>query len=209
MHLKEKWDLLVEGFPEKTITDQHYEKLIKAYSGKKRYYHNLSHLSELYRLFEMCRSSIQAPDVFQFTIWYHDVVYKILQAKNNEKRSARQARLQLQKLQWDEEKIRQVEALILDTRLHRIEASAGLPDAPWFLDMDLAILGSTPEQYNIYRQQIRKEYWIIPESLFKKGRIKALSHLLKRRRIYQTNVFLNNLEFQARENLQRELAVLK
>lgn len=208
MELKEKWDELVRDFPQRTVTDRHYQELVKAYSGKKRFYHNLDHLRALYDLFETHRSSIQSPDVFQFAIWYHDFIYKILHATVNEKLSARKAYLQLKQLEWETEKIRQVEALIMDTRFHQVKASKGLPDAPWFLDMDLSILGSSAEEYDTYRRQIRKEYWVIPSPVFKKGRIRALKRLLERPRIFHTDLFFEEYETRARENIAREITQL-
>lgn len=208
MELKEKWDKLVRDFPQRDVTDRQYQEIIKAYSGKKRFYHNLDHIRALYSLFETHRSSIHSPDAFQFAIWYHDFIYKILHTTVNEKLSARKAALQLRQLNWDAEKIRQVEALVLDTRFHQIKASAGLPDAPWFLDMDLAILGSADEQYDTYRRQIRKEFWVIPSPVFKKGRVRALKRLLDRPRIFHTDLFFEEYEEKARKNVQRELTLL-
>lgn len=209
MLLKEKWDELVRDLSQREIADRHYEELVKAYSDKKRFYHNLNHLRDLYQWYEAYHDEIRSPQVFEFAIWYHDFIYKILHANVNERLSARKARLQLQQLELDTEKIRQVEALILDTRFHQIEASAGLPDAPWFLDMDLAILGAEAERYDIYRQQIRQEYWVVPASVFKIGRVRNLRRLLDRERIFHTAVFYEKLEGRARENIKRELAGLK
>lgn len=209
MDLRSKWNELVEEFNNKTVADRHYEALVKAYAGRKRFYHNLTHIEDLYRLFEEYRPEIQSPRVFQFAIWYHDVVYKILHAQVNEKLSARKAGLQLKELSWEEDKFRQVEALIRDTRFHRIQASEGLPDAPWLLDMDLAILGAEPERYDEYRDQIRREYWIVPTPVFRAGRVKTLRRLLSRERIYHTDAFYKNREEQARKNIKRELAKLK
>ena len=208
MQLREKWDELVRDFQQKNLSDRYYQELVKAYSGKKRFYHDLEHIREFYGLFEKHRPAIQSPDVFQFAIWYHDFIYKILHATVNEKLSARKAALQLKQLQWEAEKIRQVEALILDTRFHQIKASKGLPDAPWFLDMDLSILGSTAEQYDRYRRQIRREYWVIPSPVFKKGRIRALRRFLERPRIFHTDIFFEEYETRARENMERELTLL-
>ena len=208
MELKEKWDELVRNFPQRGGPVRHYQELVKAYSGKKRFYHNLDHIRALYELFDIHRSSIQSPDVFQFAIWYHDFIYKILHTTINEKLSARKAYLQLKQLNWETEKIRQVEALIMDTRFHQIKASKGLPDAPWFLDMDLSILGSTAEKYDTYRRQIRKEYWVIPSPVFKKGRLRALRRMLVRPWIFQTDLFFEEYETRARENMERELILL-
>ena len=209
MLLKEKWDELVRDLPEREIAQRHYEELVKAYSDEKRFYHNLNHLKDFYQWYETYREEVQSPQVFQFAIWYHDCIYKILHTNVNERLSARKARLQLQQLGLEPEKIRQVEALILDTRFHRIEAGAGLPDAPWFLDMDLAILGAEAERYDVYREQIRQEYWVIPSSVYKIGRVKTLRRLLERERIFHTDPFYKKLEDRARNNIERELADLK
>ena len=62
--------------------------------------------------------------------------------------------------------------------------------------------------YDTYCQQVRKEYSIYPDFLYKPGRKKVLEHFLNMERIFKTTYFFDLYEAQARENLRRELSSL-
>lgn len=53
--------------------------------------------------------------------------------------------------------------------------------------------------------QVRKEYSIYPDLLYKPGRKKVLQHFLQMERIFKTQVFYDKYETQSRRNLEKEL----
>jgi predicted metal-dependent HD superfamily phosphohydrolase len=69
----------------------------------------------------------------------------------------------------------------------------------------LQILGASWEIYERYASQIRQEYKIHPDFMYRPGRVQALQHFLSRESIFQTNVFREKFEMRARENLKREI----
>ena len=77
------------------------------------------------------------------------------------------------------------------------------------LDFDLAILGSSPEYYQFYRQAIRQEYRWVSGLLFRRKRRQVLESFLQRERLFFTAEMRARLEAQARRNLQEELLLLK
>jgi predicted metal-dependent HD superfamily phosphohydrolase len=81
-------------------------------------------------------------------------------------------------------------------------------DGPWFLDFDLAILGSRPEIYRTYSQAIRREYRWVPKLLYRRGRRQVLESFLQRELLFFTEAMRTRLEDQARANLAEELASL-
>lgn len=81
-------------------------------------------------------------------------------------------------------------------------------DTNYFIDADLAILGSAPAQYNIYATMVRKEYRQYPDLLYKPGRRKVLEHFLQMPAIYKTAFFRERYQQQAKENLAAELNML-
>ncbi len=73
-------------------------------------------------------------------------------------------------------------------------------------DIDLSILGASPEDYAAYRDAIRCEYSAVPEGKFTAGRLSILRRFLSQR-IY-TTAFFEQLEKQARLNIQEEIESL-
>lgn len=81
-------------------------------------------------------------------------------------------------------------------------------DINWLIDFDLKILAKDWEDYKIYFQQIRKEYRIYPDFLYKPGRAKALKHFLENEFIFQTNEFRSLYDEKARANIENEIKLL-
>lgn len=77
-----------------------------------------------------------------------------------------------------------------------------------FTDADLSILGSVQSVYVNYAKQVRQEYSIYPDFMYRPGRQKVLNHFLQMKKIFKTDVFFNKYEAQARINLQHESALL-
>jgi len=82
-------------------------------------------------------------------------------------------------------------------------------DINWLIDFDLKILARDWDNYKIYFQQIRKEYRIYPDFLYKPGRAKALKHFLENEFIFQTSTFRNLYEEKARVNIDKEISILE
>jgi predicted metal-dependent HD superfamily phosphohydrolase len=140
-----------------------------------------------------------------FSIFYHDIVYSP-RRRDNEGKSADIASDRLAKLGVPTDKILKCRQQILATKDHRGQAKN---DTDHLVDFDLAILGDTPEKYWEYAKKIRKEYWVYPNFLYKKGRKKVLRHFLGMETIFKTPEFYENLEQRARENLKSELQELR
>ena len=79
------------------------------------------------------------------------------------------------------------------------------PDECLFLDLDLSILGSTPERYAEYTKEVRKEYTWVNEKTFQIGRRQILEGFLLRKAIYNTVKASQRWEQAAIRNLTWEL----
>jgi len=195
-------DLLLNiGFNEKEIL-QNWTDLEKAYSKKSRHYHNLTHLEEMIESFETYTDQLQNPNEILFSIYYHDFVYSSSK-KDNELKSAEFALSILAKNAKLEKQL--VFDAICATQLH---AHNSVEDINWLIDFDLKILAKDWEDYKIYFEQIRKEYRIYPDFLYKPGRAKALKHFLENEFIFQTNEFRSLYEEKARTNIEKEISLL-
>ena len=176
----------------------------KYYSGKKRHYHNLKHLENLLAELTELKTVVNNWDAIVLAIFYHDVVYKA-HRKDNEEQSALLANTHLQQLNCQAVLIDQVNKLILATKSHQLSDDA---DVNLFTDADLSILGKDWETYNTYCFNVRKEYAIYPDLLYKPGRKNALQHFLSMNRIFKTEHFYKKYEESAKKNMEREIESL-
>ena len=177
----------------------HWQELKKAYSTKSRYYHNLSHLTEMVGCFETYKDQLGFPDEVLFAIFYHDIIYKSTR-KDNEQKSAEYAVAVLPETATMNKQ--HIFDLILATKDHSWN---GVEDAKWLIDFDLKILAKDWENYEAYYKQIRKEYSIYPDFMYNPGRKKALQYFLEKESIFQTETFKSLYETQARQNIQKEI----
>ncbi|RXM48357.1 hypothetical protein [Flavobacterium sp. YO12] len=204
MNLEEIYSELLSniGFSANEI-QQKWLDLEKAYSKKSRHYHNLTHLKEMIANFEIYRDKLQSPNEILFSIFYHDFVYSASK-KDNELKSAEFALAILSK------NINLNKQLIFDaicaTQQHQQNE---IEDINWLIDFDLKILAKDWEDYKIYFEQIRKEYRIYPDFLYKPGRAKALKHFLENEFIFQTDEFRSLHEEKARANIEKEISILE
>lgn len=182
--------------------EKHWQELAMVYSAKSRHYHNLVHLEEMIRLFTAYAPELEFPDEVLYAIFYHDYVYNVTR-KDNERKSAGYALSILpSRATINRELIFEMICATQQHQHHKIEA------INWLVDFDLKILSKDREAYQLYSEQIRKEYKIYPDFLYKPGRKKALEHFLKNDFIYQTTEFRTRYEQTARENILREIKIL-
>ncbi len=187
---------------EETFVSELWMEIDRNYSAKSRHYHTLGHLENLLRQANIYQSAIEDYQVLQFSIWYHDIIYKATR-KDNEYQSAEKAKLRLTQLGLSSPRIDRCVTQILLTQTHQVEQAPS--DDQYLIDFDLSILGGDWESYEEYAQQVRKEFKIYPNFLYRKGRKKALKTFLEKERIYSTPVYYEKLETKARANLQREI----
>ena len=184
-----------------TLIAEYWQEMEKFYQGKKRFYHTLQHIENLYLELEKHKEKIEDWDILLCSIFYHDIIYDV-KKQDNEERSADVAAARLLKIGFPKDKIEKCYRQIVATKKHE---ATGDFDTDIFTDADLAILGSDWETYEIYTQNIRKEYSIYPDFLYNMGRKKVLKHFLDKEKIYKTPFFFEEYEAQAKINLKQEL----
>jgi predicted metal-dependent HD superfamily phosphohydrolase len=182
-----------------------FQLLTTAYSTPDRCYHNLQHLQQVLTTIDRFTLQLQNPIAVKLAAWFHDVVYNP-QAADNEYQSAQLANKLLTELQLAPTLIDRVQQLILATKGHQTNSTD--LDLSIFLDADLAILGTPPDQYQIYARSIRQEYSWVADTAYKTGRTQVLESFLSRDRLYCTDMLFDELESIARFNLSQEIAGL-
>lgn len=187
------------------LINQSYVNVMMAYQEETRHYHNISHLLQLVSLQQAYADRIRDNEVVLFSIFFHDMIYNARYSDNEEK-SATAAVTHLRKIGFPADKTAAVNDFIIATKTHINTQND--PDLDYFLDFDLQILGTSPEAYRQYTQQIRQEYSIYPDLLYKPGRKKAMQHFLEMPTIFRTPVFRELYEAQARQNIRAEIDTL-
>jgi len=190
------------GFSANEI-QKNWMDLEKAYSKKSRHYHNLTHINDMIKCYETYFDKLQFTNEVLFSIFYHDYIYKS-NKKDNELKSAEYA------LSILPENTTLNKQLVFDaicaTQQHQHNE---VEDINWLIDFDLKILARDWDDYQIYFEQIRKEYSIYPDFLYKPGRAKALKHFLENEFIFQTDEFRKLYEEKARNNIEKEISILE
>lgn len=176
-----------------------WSEIEKNYSSKSRHYHNLEHLENMLTELDKVKSQIQNLDALLFSIYYHDIIYKPTKS-DNEHQSALVFEKRISQTSFPNlgECMTQIEL----TKEHKLSTDN---DTNLLLDIDLSILGKSPEEYQQYCKSIRKEYRIYPDFMYRKERIKVLKSILELDAIYKTDFFKQAYENQARENITLEI----
>ena len=184
--------------------DALFSELAAAYSAPDRHYHNLAHIADCLRRADDVRIFLTDFRAVATALFFHDAVYDPTRS-DNEERSADLAENRLRGLREPEPFIATVRDLILDTR-HVTSPATG--DGRHVVDIDLAILGAPPAEFDAYEHAIRLEYAHVPDDAFRRGRARILRSFLDRPRIYGTDHFRDLYEAPTRANLARSLAAL-
>jgi predicted metal-dependent HD superfamily phosphohydrolase len=205
--LYQNWQNLILPFLTHPVQIQHsFQQLVAAYSSDDRYYHTLVHIQQVLNSIESLQCDFTNLSAVCLAGWFHDVVYDP-QRQDNESCSALYTESILHSLNVPQDLIAEVQRLILLTQSHQVEEDNN--NGKILLDADLAILGTSPERYQIYVQQIRQEYDWLSEEAFHIGRTQFLQNMLHRHSIYQTLPMQQTAEAQARINLNREFEFRK
>ena len=174
-----------------------YQALAKSYSEKHRYYHTYKHVEACLNHLDKTTDLAKNPEQIELAIWFHDAIYKPT-SKNNELESA----------QWADDFLKQnkVTKKIKNNIYHLIMATLHngklkTNDQKLLVDIDLTILGSRPEIYDVFEKNIREEYKWVPKFIFRKKRKDILKSFLAKDYIFNHKYFIEKFENQARINL--------
>lgn len=174
-----------------------YVTLKEKYAEKHRYYHTLEHIACCLALLDGNRQLARYPEEVELAIWFHDAVYNIF-SSSNERDSASMASGFLLDAGIDSTVVTRVSDLIMATS-HETQISNS--DQSLIVDIDLSVLGCSPDAYQKFEIAVRREYKKIPFFLFRRGRKKILNSFLCREKIYSFPEFYQRYEAQARENI--------
>lgn len=180
------------------------EDLLTRWSEPHRRYHDTTHLLAVLDSLDHLTGGA-TPRPVALAAWFHDAVYEGV-AHADEEASAELAVTALTSAIGPEEAA-EVARLVLVTIDHRPDpqdrAGALLSDA------DLAVLGSTPADYERYVTKVRQDYAHTGEARWRAGRARVLTSLLELTPLFHTDRGAAAWESAARRNLTRELDRLR
>lgn len=201
-------EVFIEFVKNQKRVDKLYEDVVKRYTAKGRYYHDINHIYGMCDLWLKYKDKMLRPKFIFFAIIYHDIIYKTRKSDNEEQSAEyfhtiafkKHFNLKAAEIVYIKDLIRYTtHSCYFDLHLHK--------DAQFLLDFDLYGLSSSEEKYNQNSVNIRKEYKIYPNFLYKKGRLDFLQKFLQREKIYLTEEF-SHLEENARKNMENEINYL-
>ncbi len=182
-----------------------WAELEAAYQTPPRAYHNIQHVHEVAAHYLNVSAAVgwKNPKEVYLAVLYHDAIYQAGR-KDNEARSAELAIQAAGKYLITESiDLIKLRKLIELTAEHgHLKADNLDQDSQLFLDCDMAILGSDPEQFLAYDKAIASEYrGKLPGWMFQFLRRKFLKDLLDMPRIYLSDFFYESHEAKARLNI--------
>ena len=186
-----------------------WEYLQARYSEPHRHYHTWAHIENMLEMYEEIKDRLTMKWAVQVAILYHDVIYDPT-ITSNESQSAALAFETFEKMYFFST-CEVIEDLILCTKTHQLfDGTNGYEDDyKYFLDMDLASLGVSEEQFDLNGGNIRKEYSHLSDEEYEAGRLAFFNSFLERDRIYHTDYFYDKFEVKARDNLTRSKKILE
>jgi predicted metal-dependent HD superfamily phosphohydrolase len=198
----ERWTLACQGVGVASDEDD-YRRVRRSWGGMGRHYHTLTHLNACLREFDDSRSLATRAGEVELALWFHDAIYRSWRSDNEPQSAALASRLLRAASDDCLERIRQ---MVLATS-HRDEDFSG--DTALVVDIDLTILGQTPDIYAQFERAIRREYWWVTRARYVAARGAILQKFLGRRAIYQHDYFYEKYERQARANIAGAIEQLK
>ncbi|ONI85509.1 hypothetical protein ALI22I_27305 [Saccharothrix sp. ALI-22-I] len=177
--------------------------LAERYAEPHRGYHNADHVLAVVRdvnvLAEADHRTARERAVLTLAALAHDVVYDG-KPGDDERRSAEWVRERLAGLPEADD--------VADLVLATVNHTSDDPLTCLLLDADLAILGSDPATYELYRTAVRTEYAHVPDDAWRIGRANVLRTLAQRDPLYVTPQARDRWEARAKANLAAELSSL-
>jgi len=186
-------------------------QLINAWTEPHRHYHSLRHLHECLQTLDRWGKDVAARHEVGIALWFHDAVYDPTR-DDNENKSARWAVEALKDVGATEDAAQRIGKLIRATRHSSPGAQARatrVGGLELMLDIDVAILGAERARFDEYECQVRLEYAHVADESFARSRADFVAAMLRRIRVYRTDVAHSELEARARDNLLHSLRNLR
>jgi predicted metal-dependent HD superfamily phosphohydrolase len=176
--------------------------VVSRYRDPWRHYHTILHPLDCLTGLDLFKDNIGGSySSAELALWYHDVVHDP-KLHDNEEQSVTLLQEHAEKLDLDPSTISTACEAILATR-HKEPPTSDT--AKTVVDLDLNILRTSTDRFDLYERRVREEYPWVPDEAWILGRTRVLKAFLDREWIYSTALFRKRFEGDARANLRRSL----
>lgn len=180
------------------------------YAEPHRSYHGQAHVDTLLDGLVQEAGAMRHSAAAELAAWYHDAIYDPA-ASDNEDRSAALLLEEMAGLVCSDV-LQAAAGMVRATARHMLPPGLdeGLrADVATFLDLDMAVLGTAPVEYEAYEAGVAAEYVpVYGLEAFRTGRVAFLRGMLARERLFLTERFNRRLDAAARVNLRRAMTCL-
>jgi len=205
--LKLRWLELNQRQSRDDAANQLWNEIEENYQQTYRAYHNLNHVASMLSEFDAIRDQFAEPVAIEWAVWFHDLYY-VVGATDNELRSADRAQEAAHLLGHSAQFSEIVHQAIMATRAH----TAYNLDAQLLVTLDLAVLGRSTEEFNVYDAAIHREAMSHPlytDEFYRTKRLAWAETFVKRDPIYPTEYGRIRYEAAAKSNLNELIDNLK
>ena len=180
-----------------------FNALVEKYSESQRAYHGLSHISNSLKYFEACRNEAVDPDAIEIAIWFHDCIYEI-GAADNEQKSVDWFLDQTQD-QLSSELRDKIAELIMDTTHKNVPATS---DGRLLADVDMSSFGRPWNEYIRDSKAVCDEFPEQDTAQKDRKLVGFLQYLLGKGPIYHSPFYARHYEQKAQENISKHIRLL-
>lgn len=196
--LEDSWHRVTDGRARKS----EFYDLVCRYSDTRRCYHTLEHIRDM--LQGLYATDQYSDPTLHRAIWWHDAIYDSTRSDNEEQSADLAVRTLMAWHPGTTDKaapaIVRVGELILMTKRHEVPQDDIV--AQTLVDLDLCILASQSEKYDLYAVNVREEYAWVSDNDYALGRSDFLMRMLARDHIFADS----SLDKASRANMSRELS---
>jgi len=178
-----------------------FEKVARTYLQRPGY-HNLDHLSFMFRLLDQYRGNLRNPAVLDLAVFFHELCYFPRSARNEED-SARLSKVHLYSMGARDALMESISDLILATKEHKV-VNGARDDLAYFLDSDMAILGADKESYRKYAVGVALDFKVVGIAHYADNRQRFLKGL-QNKRIFSTDEMHARFHDAAQKNIKEEV----
>lgn len=226
VNLQKRWHKLTDklGISDQASTEK-MQQLFENYSktsktpyidGLSREFHSTDHIIDCLEKFDAYmadKNTIKPkyPEILELAIFFHDFYYgRSYDVEDSAKEAGKFLREYGNSEFATPKNINLLEKHILATKHSESPDPADLIDTKLMLDIDLSILGESPEKYGEYCKKIRQEYSKYDDDEFNTGRKEnVLKPFINRNPLFKTEWFRERYENQARINMKNEIKLLE
>lgn len=177
-----------------------WKQLERYYDEPHRHYHDLGHVTFCLKNLDLVKDRLPDPRAAELAIWFHDVIYR--PGSRSDEEDSKNWFFKNASGVLKEEIVADVCRLILATKHDHVPDNL---DEQFICDVDLSSFGVDWKTYLADSAGLRLERADQSDVEFYTSKIKFLTMLKNRERIFSTDFFREILESRARQNIERYL----